>query len=114
AALDEQATLGRPKSHEHDHDERSRSECVDVGPCPDRRSYSGHDPDGGGGREPDDRALALHDRTGAEKTDARHNLRRDARRVSVRMTVGTDADLRDVDGELSEERGPHADQNIRT
>ena len=64
-------------------------------------------------REPDDRPLRMEDRPGAEEADARHDLRRDARRVPEWMTVRREAHLRDVDRELREQRRSHADQDVR-
>ncbi len=63
--------------------------------------------------KPDDRALGVQDRAGAEEADTGDDLRRDAGRVAVRAAVRREADLRDVDRELREQRRADADQNVR-
>ena len=61
-----------------------------------------------------DRASARDDEACSEEPDAGDDLRRDSRRITVRVAVGAEADLGDVDGELEKQRRADADENIRT
>ena len=56
----------------------------------------------------------MEDRPGTEKSNARHDLRGDARRVAVRPAVGREPDLGQVDRQMGEERGADTDENIGT
>jgi len=58
--------------------------------------------------------MRVQNRAGAEKADARDDLRGDARRVAIGTPVGREPDLRDVDRQMGKERGADADENIGT
>src|ERR1051326_8432434 len=58
--------------------------------------------------------MRVEDRTSAEEADARDDLGRDACRVTVRMTGGVEADLRDADRQMGEQRGADTDEYVRT
>src|SRR5438094_2632824 len=58
--------------------------------------------------------MCMENRAGPEEANAGDDLRGDARRIAVWAAVGGETDLRDVDGQMGEERGTEADENIRT
>jgi hypothetical protein len=56
----------------------------------------------------------MQDRAGAKETDPGDDLRGNTGGVAIRSSVGREADLRDVNREVREERGADADENVRT
>jgi hypothetical protein len=56
----------------------------------------------------------VQNRAGAEKADARDDLRGDASGVAVRSAVRRVADLRNVDRQLRSQGRTHANQNVRS
>jgi hypothetical protein len=57
--------------------------------------------------------MGVQNRPRAQEADPTHDLRRDPRRVAVWATVGREADLRDVDGQMCEQCRADADENVR-
>src|SRR3954468_4549970 len=57
--------------------------------------------------------MRVEDRPRAEEADARDDLCRDARRVTVRTPVRGEADLGDADREMCEERRADTDEDVR-
>src|SRR3954471_9026502 len=58
--------------------------------------------------------MGMQDRACAEEADPGHDLRRDPCGVTIWPAFGSEADLRDADREMREQRGAEADENIRT
>jgi hypothetical protein len=56
--------------------------------------------------------VCVQDRARTEKPDAGDDLRRDAGGVAERPAVGGEADLRDVDRQMREQRRADADQDV--
>jgi hypothetical protein len=73
-----------PVQHqERDYRHGGRNKRQVVGPTADGHSHCRVDPDRGGGRQPVNAAVRAHDRAGAKKADAGHDLCRDASRVAT-------------------------------
>jgi hypothetical protein len=103
-----QLVLEGAESREDERHERPRSRRFDVLPRANRDADRGYDPDRRRRCQPGDRSARLHDSPRADETDSGDDLRRQAGWVSDPLRDG-----RDVNRDVREESGAHADQNVR-
>ena len=97
--------LGLAEAHEHEPHEAGGTYRLHIGPRSHRHSDGRDHPDGGGAREARDRPSEVQDGARADEADAGEDLGRDP--------AGVASARRDVPREHGEERGPHADEDVR-